>query len=144
MQCLPTWPGVDHDPLGRSRQGSFGGGRGASPGDGAPRRCPQHWPSIQRREVGGAFFLQRLQPQLGRWLRFTTFGAPELACATQAALAGGHCRVGFENNVVTAAGAPLRDNADQIGRLAGVLGELGIAPLRPDAVRALFGLKAAC
>ena len=82
-------------------------------------------------------------PARWRW-GVCAFGAPELACATQAALAGGHCRVGFENNVLTAAGAPLRDNAEQIGRLAGVLGELGIAPLRPDAVRALFGLKAAC
>lgn len=41
----------------------------------------QHCPSIQRREVGGAFFLHRLQPQLGRWLRLTTRGSDELASA---------------------------------------------------------------
>ena len=44
---------------------------------------------------------------------------------TQAALAGGHCRVGFENNITTADGRPLRDNADQVGRLARVLNRWG-------------------
>ncbi len=81
-------------------------------------------------------------PERWRW-GVCAFGAPELACVTQAALAGGHCRVGFENNVTTAAGAPLRDNADQVGRLAGVLTELGLPLMRPADVRETFGLNTA-
>jgi uncharacterized protein (DUF849 family) len=80
----------------------------------------------------------------GRWRwGVCAFGAPELACVTQAALAGGHCRVGFENNMTTANGAPLRDNADQVGRLAGVLRELGMDLMDPARVRQEFGLQAA-
>jgi len=81
-------------------------------------------------------------PARWRWA-VCAFGAPELACVTQAALAGGHCRVGFENNVITASGEPLRDNADQVSRLAGVLTELGIPILGAAAVRKALGLNAA-
>ena len=68
------------------------------------------------------------------------FGAPELACVVQAALAGGHCRVGFENNLVTAKGAPLADNAEQVARLDRIVTELGMTVADPAAVRALFGI----
>jgi uncharacterized protein (DUF849 family) len=67
------------------------------------------------------------------------FGAQELACVTQAALAGGNCRVGFENNLTSADGAALEDNADQVRRLAGVLRELGLSPATSAHVRAEFG-----
>lgn len=69
------------------------------------------------------------------------FGAPELACVVQAALAGGHCRVGFENNLVRADGAPLADNAEQVARLRGVLAELGFAVASPERVRQTFGIR---
>jgi len=69
------------------------------------------------------------------------FGPPELACNVQAALAGGHCRVGFENNLVSAGGQPLADNAEQVARLAGVLGTLGFALASPQDVRRAFGLR---
>ena len=81
-------------------------------------------------------------PERWRW-GVCAFGAPELACVTQAALAGGHCRVGFENNLTGADGQPLKDNADQVGRLAGVLDTLGIGRMDPAQVRQTFGLKAA-
>jgi len=81
-------------------------------------------------------------PERWRW-GVCAFGAPELACVTQAALAGGHCRVGFENNMTTASGEPLRDNADQVSRLAGVLTELGLPLLGAAAVRKALGLNAA-
>ncbi|MCP5311148.1 BKACE family enzyme [Cognatazoarcus halotolerans] len=69
------------------------------------------------------------------------FGPHELACVTQAALAGGHCRVGFENNLTTADGRPLRDNADQVGRLARLLNELGFGLASAAEVREVFGMK---
>ena len=75
-----------------------------------------------------------------RW-SVCVFGPQELACVTQAALAGGHCRVGFENNITTADGRPLRDNADQVGRLARVLNELGFALASAAEVREVFGMK---
>lgn len=69
------------------------------------------------------------------------FGPPELACEVQAALAGGHCRVGFENNIVSAGGEPLADNAEQVGRLSRVLSELGFGVATPDEVRNIFGTR---
>jgi 3-keto-5-aminohexanoate cleavage enzyme len=75
-----------------------------------------------------------------RW-GLCAFGPPELACAVQAALAGGHCRVGFENNLVNARGEPLADNAEQVGHLAGVLGLLGFTIATPDEVRDTFGVR---
>lgn len=74
-----------------------------------------------------------------RW-GLCAFGAPELACVVQAALAGGHCRVGFENNLVRADGTPLADNAEQVARLHGILGELGVGVMTPDEVRQAFAL----
>lgn len=67
------------------------------------------------------------------------FGETELACEVQAALAGGHCRVGFENNLVSAQGTPLANNAAQVKSLSVVLGELGFAVATPDEVRGTFG-----
>lgn len=79
-------------------------------------------------------------PEGWRW-GLCAFGAPELACVVQAALAGGHCRVGFENNLVRADGAPLADNAEQVATLRGVLAELGFAVADPARVRETFGIR---
>ncbi|WP_332671427.1 3-keto-5-aminohexanoate cleavage protein [Aromatoleum sp.] len=80
-------------------------------------------------------------PQGWRW-GLCAFGAPELACVVQAALAGGHCRVGFENNLVAADGTPLAGNAEQVRRLRNILRELGIGAMAPDDVRQAFGIRA--
>lgn len=79
-------------------------------------------------------------PDEWRW-SVCAFGPQELACVTQAALAGGHCRVGFENNLTTADGRPLRDNAEQVGRLARLLNELGFGLASSAEVREVFGMK---
>ena len=78
-------------------------------------------------------------PERWRW-GVCAFGREELACVVQAALAGGHCRVGFENNLTAADGTPLAGNAEQVGRLAGILGQLGFAVADPAAVRQTFGI----
>jgi len=80
-------------------------------------------------------------PQGWRW-GLCAFGAPELACVVQAALAGGHCRVGFENNLVAADGSPLAGNAEQVGRLRDILRDLGVGVMAPDEVRRMFGISA--
>ena len=70
------------------------------------------------------------------------FGPQELACVVQAALAGGHCRVGFENNLLRADGTPLRDNAEQVVRLKRVLDDLGYAVASPADIRRRFAVGA--
>lgn len=85
-------------------------------------------------------YLPRI-PDAWQW-GLCAFGPPELACVVQAAIAGGHCRVGFENNIVAADGTPLASNAEQVGRLARVLTELGMVPANPDEARRCFGLGA--
>lgn len=84
-------------------------------------------------------YLPRI-PKEWRW-GLCAFGAPELACVVQAALLGGHCRVGFENNLVAADGTPLANNAEQVGRLARVLRELGMQSACAAEVRHMLGLK---
>ncbi|MCB1916826.1 MAG: 3-keto-5-aminohexanoate cleavage protein [Rhodocyclaceae bacterium] len=88
----------------------------------------------------GAFL--RHMPRSWIW-GVCAFGPQELACVVQAALGGGHCRVGFENNVSRADGSPLRDNAEQVGRLQRVLDELGYAAATPAEVRRRFGCAGA-
>lgn len=53
------------------------------------------------------------------------FGPQEAACVTAAALFGGSVRVGFENNVQRASGAPAVDNATQVRAVAQLLRTLG-------------------
>lgn len=86
-----------------------------------------------------AVFLRHL-PAAWSW-GVCAFGPHELACVVQAALSGGHCRVGFENNLSRADGSPLRDNAEQVGRLAGILGELGYPVAGADEARTLLGCR---
>ena len=50
-----------------------------------PNGFPRCSTVLQRRDVGGAVFLHITQPQLGRWLRLTTLGAPELVSARASA-----------------------------------------------------------
>lgn len=49
------------------------------------------------------------------------FGRGEIACLKAAAAAGGDCRVGFENNLLSPDGTPLADNAASVGALVAAL-----------------------
>ncbi|MDD3449074.1 MAG: 3-keto-5-aminohexanoate cleavage protein [Gammaproteobacteria bacterium] len=69
------------------------------------------------------------------------FGPEELAINALAALAGGHCRVGFENNLERRPGEPLAGNSDQVGRLGGVLAELGVSTATAAQARIRFGIQ---
>lgn len=80
-----------------------------------------------------------LLPERWRW-GVCAFGPHELGCVTTAALLGGHCRVGFENNLLSAEGKRLGDNAEQVAALAKVLHGLGLPAAAPVEVRAEFGL----
>jgi len=93
------------------------------------------------RPVDVGVFLRHM-PQAWHW-GVCAFGPQELACVVQAALSGGHCRVGFENNLRRSDGRPLASNAEQVGRLARVLGELGYPVASPEQVRGRFGCREA-
>lgn len=50
------------------------------------------------------------------WL--CAFGQTELSCMDAAIRSGGHCRVGFENNLLTPEGDPAPNNAYPVGKVA--------------------------
>ncbi len=91
------------------------------------------------RPVDVGVFLRHL-PQSWHW-GVCAFGPQELACVVQAALSGGHCRVGFENNLLRADGRPLTGNAEQVTRLARLLGELGYPVASAGQARRRFGCR---
>lgn len=68
------------------------------------------------------------------------FGPKEGACALTAAAMGGHCRVGFENNLTLANGGTASDNAALVAQVADGAGLAGRKIADPDAARALLGM----
>ena len=62
---------------------------------------------------------------------------------TQAALLGGHVRVGLEDSLFIESGKPAASNAEQVEKTVRILGELGLTPATPDEARAMLALKGA-
>lgn len=91
------------------------------------------------RPVDVAVYLRHM-PEDWHW-GVCAFGPQELACVVQAALAGGHCRVGFENNLTRADGRPLAGNDEQVALLRRVLDDLGYGVATPEVVRATLGCR---
>lgn len=56
-------------------------------------------------------------PKLNHW-SLCAFGASETTCMFEAIRLGGHCRVGFENNVLMADGSVAHDNAALVAAVA--------------------------
>jgi 3-keto-5-aminohexanoate cleavage enzyme len=69
------------------------------------------------------------------------FGAAETRCVVAAATLGGHVRVGFENNLQRPDGTLAESNAENVTRIARVLGELGARPARVAECRRLISGK---
>src|SRR5436190_8404403 len=55
--------------------------------------------------------------------------------------AGGHLRVGMEDTLTFAAGRPVRDNAELVGRAAGFARHAQRPPLTPDEAREMLGVR---
>lgn len=72
-----------------------------------------------------------------RWM-VCAFGKRELDCAMAAAHAGGHARIGFENNLHMADGTKAADNAALIAQAANALREAGFALGDASDARALL------
>jgi 3-keto-5-aminohexanoate cleavage enzyme len=65
--------------------------------------------------------------EFGAWF-VCAFGQAEVRCAIAAAALGGHARVGFENNIQRPDGSPAESNAENVGRFAAILPEIGLRP----------------
>jgi 3-keto-5-aminohexanoate cleavage enzyme len=69
-----------------------------------------------------------------------SFGPNETGCVTLAALLGGHCRVGFENNLDLPDGSRASDNAAIVGATVTALKSVGLQVATPAQLRARWGL----
>lgn len=69
-----------------------------------------------------------------------SFGPRETGCVTLAALLGGHCRVGFENNLDLPDGSRAPDNAAIVAATATALKSVGLTPATAADLRARWGL----
>jgi uncharacterized protein (DUF849 family) len=86
-------------------------------------------------------FLEAARAEGAEWdWAVCAFGPKEAACALTAAALGGHCRVGFENNLTLANGGTASDNAALVGQVADAAGLMGRALADPGAARALLGM----
>jgi uncharacterized protein (DUF849 family) len=83
--------------------------------------------------------LRNMLPPNAIWAAFG-ISRHEFPMVAQAALLGGHCRVGLEDNLWLAPGA-LATNAQLVAKAARILHELGFAIMTPAEARAEFGLK---
>lgn len=68
-------------------------------------------------------------------------GKHQMPVITQAAMLGGHVRVGLEDSLFIGRGKLAVSNAEQVTKIARILAELGLEPATPDEARALLSLK---
>ncbi len=70
-------------------------------------------------------------------------GLDQLPATTLSILLGGHCRVGFEDNIHYRKGELAKNNAQLVARTVRIAKELGSAPATPDEARRMLGIPAA-
>jgi uncharacterized protein (DUF849 family) len=68
-------------------------------------------------------------------------GRSQMYVATQAAVLGGHVRVGLEDSLWIGKGQLAKSNADQVTRIRRILEELGLETATPDETRRILKLK---
>lgn len=68
-------------------------------------------------------------------------GRHQMPFATQAAMLGGHVRVGLEDSLYIGRGQLSASNADQVTKIVRILDELGLEPATPGEAREMLGLK---
>jgi len=68
-------------------------------------------------------------------------GRHQMAFLTQAALLGGHVRVGLEDSLFIERGVLAKSNAEQVQKIVRILAEMGHEPATPAEARAMLGLK---
>lgn len=68
-------------------------------------------------------------------------GRHQMPFLNQAALMGGHVRVGLEDSLFIERGVLAASNAQQVEKIKRILAELGHEPATPDEARTILGLK---
>jgi uncharacterized protein (DUF849 family) len=68
-------------------------------------------------------------------------GKQQMAICTQAALLGGHVRVGLEDSLFIGRGQLAGSNAEQVRKVRRLIEELGLRVATPAEARKLLGLK---
>jgi uncharacterized protein (DUF849 family) len=68
-------------------------------------------------------------------------GRHQMPFLTQAALMGGHVRVGLEDSLFIERGVLAASNAEQVQKIMRILKEMGHDPATPDEARVMLGLK---
>jgi uncharacterized protein (DUF849 family) len=68
-------------------------------------------------------------------------GRHQMPFITQAALLGGHVRVGLEDSLFIERGVLATDNAQQVTKAVRILAEMGLEPATPAEARQILGLK---
>ena len=70
-------------------------------------------------------------------------GRHQMAMCTHAALLGGNVRVGLEDSLYIGRGELAKSNADQVAKIARILGELSLEIATADEAREMLSLKGA-
>ncbi len=68
-------------------------------------------------------------------------GRHQMAFITQAALMGGHVRVGLEDSLFLERGRPAASNAEQVSKIVRILAEMGHEPASANEARKMLGLR---
>ena len=68
-------------------------------------------------------------------------GRFQMPFVTQAAMMGGHVRVGLEDSIYLEKGVLAKSNADQVKKIRKILEELGMEIATPEDTRQILGLK---
>jgi 3-keto-5-aminohexanoate cleavage enzyme len=84
--------------------------------------------------------IQALPPEVTSWSA-TGIGRTHLPIAAAALAAGGHLRVGMEDNLVYAKGRPVQHNAELVSRAAELATLMQRPPMSTDEARALLAVK---
>lgn len=84
--------------------------------------------------------VQALPPEVTSWSA-TGIGRAHLPIAAAALAAGGHLRVGMEDNLMLAKGRPVRHNVELVSRAAELATLMQRPPLTTDEARTMLGTK---
>jgi uncharacterized protein (DUF849 family) len=68
-------------------------------------------------------------------------GKHQMSLCTMGAIMGGNVRVGLEDSLYVGKGALAKSNAEQVGKIKRILGELSLEIATPDEARQLLDLK---
>ena len=95
-------------------------------------------------DVDNLMFMKKTADKLfGDQYRWSVLaaGRHQMPFATQAAMMGGHVRVGLEDSLFISRGKLATSNAQQVAKIRHIIDELGYEAATPDDAREMLGLK---